>query len=119
MRIRELPLWQTPRRPETALPKQIFRIVFDAVLRQNRPELFVKTDLSVVRLLILDVSDYGIEIRRAYAESSIPLLPRKFASLLAYPFRGIRFQQKNGFRQRKLWGQVEQEVHMVFRAANR
>jgi len=112
--------WQrAPQGRNTSSTEHVLRLVFDAVPLQNRPKLLLKTDLAMMRLLILYVSDYRVQARGTHAESAVAFLPGKLSPLFAHPFRGVRFQQKNGFRQRKLGRQVKQQMHMILRAAYR
>jgi hypothetical protein len=52
-----------PRRGGTSLTKNIFKVVVHAMLPKERAKFVLETGLSVVRLLILDVSGYLIEVR--------------------------------------------------------
>jgi hypothetical protein len=68
----------------TWLTKDVFRVVGDAVFAEERPKPFLESDLAMLRFLILDVTDDLIEVRCTDAESSVPFLPGKAFSLIAY-----------------------------------
>ncbi len=52
-----------PRRGGTWLTKSVFRVVFNAMLPKQRAKFVLETRFPVVRLLVLDVSSYLIEVR--------------------------------------------------------
>jgi hypothetical protein len=45
------------------LAKDVFRIVFNSMLPEQRAEFVLKTRLSMVRPLVVDVLNYVIEVR--------------------------------------------------------
>ena len=54
-----------------------FRVERDAVFFQEREKFRVEGDFFVVGFLILDVADYGGDLRGAYAEGGVAVLDRK------------------------------------------
>jgi hypothetical protein len=63
-----------PRRGDTTLAKNVIEVIFHAMLSKERAKFVLKTRLLVVRLLVLDLSNYLIEVRRTNAERTISLI---------------------------------------------
>jgi hypothetical protein len=99
-------------------PENISRIVFNPVLLQQRNEFLFKRHFSVMPFLILDIPHNGRNVRLAYPEPAIPLLPCEPASLSGHPTRRICFDLidciGNGNGGRKL----QQQMNVVFHSAN-
>jgi hypothetical protein len=73
-----------------------FPVEWDAVFFQEREKFRVEGDFFVMGVLILDVADYGGDLRGAYAEGGVAFLPSEFVFLSMGPARGIRFDGEDG-----------------------
>ncbi len=103
-------------RPPTSSEHEL-RIVFHARFPQPRDEFILKRMLGVMFRLMFDVIPYSLNIRRAHAEGSVPVLPRKIESVFAQPSRGVRFEYLHRFGQRHGGGQGNQHVSVICRAS--
>src|SRR5579859_698619 len=69
-----------------ALSQYIFGIKFHVMLFKQRQILVLKTDLTVMDLLILDVLHHGRQVGSAHAKCAVPLLPCKLSHGFVHPF---------------------------------
>ena len=58
-----------------------FRVERDAVFFQEREKFRVEGHFFVMGFLILDIADYGGDLRGAHAEGGVAFLPREFVVL--------------------------------------
>lgn len=96
---------------------QIALFVFDAMLLQQREELFLESHLAVVRLLILNVDHNLIHLRNAHAERAIFGLPGKERLIgkgVMHPLGRAAFDELHGLGDRHGRRQREQQVDVVF-----
>jgi len=89
----------------TGLPKQGHELLFE------RP-------LAMMLLLVANVGFHRLHERRTDAKGTVPFLPFKAQTLLAYPARRVSFQLLNGFRYRHGCRCRDQQMYMVGRAAD-
>jgi hypothetical protein len=89
------------------------------VLLKQAAKLVLKFRLAVMCFLVLDIPNDLIEVGGADAERSVSLLPGEVVTLLAYPFRGIGFQEGYGLREREFRREEDKKVNVVSGAANR
>ena len=88
---------------------------------QQFPKLVLKRLGPVVRFLLRDVFRHGVRLRRAYGECAVTVLPMEFAqgtSLRLHPFGGTCLDLFDDFRERTIFGEAKENVHVVARAAN-
>ena len=81
------------RRRGTDSSEYISRVEFHAMFFQQRDEFLLEAHLPVMRLLRPDVSNYGVQIGRAYAERAEAALP---GETTPHPARRARLDLKNG-----------------------
>lgn len=89
---------------------------------EKRPQLLIKRNLSMVRLLIRNISHNRIDIRPTDCERGVPRLPCKpsrHGKRLVNPLGRIRFYYSYEIRYGCLRMQANQQMHMIRHSANR
>jgi hypothetical protein len=64
--------------------------------------------------LILDVPHNGRNVRLAYPEAAVPLLPSEAPDFAGHPPRRIRFYVPNCIGNHERWWKLQQQVNVVF-----
>ena len=105
-------------RPQSLSPN-ISRIVLHVVLLQKSNELILETTLAMVSRLRLDIRNRGRRLRDTNRKCPISLLPREIPGMrFVHPSRRCTFDQLHRLRQRHIRRQRQQDVHVIFGAAN-
>jgi hypothetical protein len=98
--------------------ENVSRVVFNAVLLQQRNEFLFKRHFAVMPFLILNVPHDRRNIRLAYPESAVPLLPGKPSELVGHPSRRVRLYVPNGIGNDESSWKLQQHMNMVLHPAN-
>lgn len=89
------------------------------ILLEKRAHLVLKTPLAVMDLLLVNVSDHRIHIRRADGEQTVSALPRERANaLLLHPRRRTCLNLRDNFRRRSGRGQSHRNVDVICDSAD-
>src|SRR5208283_3658682 len=89
-------------------------VVLDSAVAEEGREFLLERLLSMVYLLILDVPLHHGNLRRAYAERPIALLPRE---IRPHPMGGATFELLNSRGEGNLWRQRDEQVDVIRGAA--
>jgi hypothetical protein len=121
LKARPISAWSiAPRRHMTSIP-QIPLVKFHSIFPEERPQLILKRRLAMMRLLVIDVLDQSIQIRRSYRKRPITTLPRELRQLRRLglePFGRGCFKSFYQLRQIRRPRQTNREMHMVRYSAN-
>jgi hypothetical protein len=94
-------------------------IVSDVVLLQEGEQFGREIHAAMMGFLRADISDDGRQERVADAKGRVILLPRKFRTVLRHPAGRVRFDCADGFGERGVGGNFNQEVQMIGGATDR
>ena len=100
---------------------QVFLIPFDFMFAQQRTQLFLKTNLAVMLLLIGDVLLHLFEIGLAHGEIRVATLPLEagvIATAFLQPEVGDAFQFLHPFGLRDGASEAREQMNVVFHAAD-
>jgi hypothetical protein len=106
------------RRRRDTSSENVAWIIFNAVLLQQRNEFLFKRHFAVMPFLILNVPHHRRNVRLAYPEPAVPLLPGEPADLARHPARGVRCNVPNGLGNHERRRKLQQQVNMVFHSAH-
>ncbi len=88
------------------------------MLLQQRNELLFKRHFPVMPFLILNVPHDRRDVRLAYPEPAISLLPREPAGLAGHPPRRVCFDLIDRIGNGNGGGKLQQQMNVVFHPAN-
>jgi hypothetical protein len=100
------------------LTKNELGIKFHAVFPQESEKFLIEAHFSVMRFLILYVSNDSWSVGGTHAECRIALLPRELMTSIVCPSRGIRFDGEQRLGQGHDGRELDEEMNVVLYAAN-
>jgi hypothetical protein len=104
------------RRRRDTSSENVAWIIFNAVLLQQCDEFLFKCHFTVVPVMILNVSHDHRDVRLAYPEPAVPLLPHEPADLTGHPPRRVRLNFIDRIGNRKGGWKLQQHMNVVCHA---
>jgi hypothetical protein len=121
LKARPISAWSiATRRQITSIP-QIPLVKFHSVFSEERAQLILKRHLAMMHLLVIDVLDQSIHIRRSNRKRPITTLPRELrrrGRLSLEPFGRGCFQPFYQLRHIRRPRKTNREMHMVRHSTN-